>query len=470
MPQCLIDTSETAVPVFAVREDGYDAWLNDQSTSVQSWLKATGFKARGGATALLPGDEGLQGVVYVIGGCDDRGGPWVWASLRGALPKGDYRLDGDLLPDDAYNAALGFALASYRYDRYRPKSSDEDDDEDKISPYLVWPAGCDRDAVRAAHGATTLVRDLVNTPASDLGPAELAQAAEDLANASGATYSEVVGVDLIRQDFPAVYAVGRGAEESRAPRLITFTWGREDAPRVTLVGKGVTFDTGGLDLKPAAAMKLMKKDMGGAAHALGLASMIMAMDLDVRLHVIIAAVENSVSGGAMRPQDVIATRKGLSVEIGNTDAEGRVILADALALACEDQPDVLVDFATLTGAARVALGTEIPALFSNDDALAEDILTGARATADPLWPLPLHAPYKQMTKSKIADLRNDTDSPYGGAITAGLFLQAFVNEDVSWAHVDLMAWNVSSQPGKPEGGEAMSMRAIFAALAKRFSS
>jgi len=365
---------------------------------------------------------------------------------------------------------LGFALASYRYDRYRPKSSDEDDDEDKISPYLVWPAGCDRDAVRAAHGATTLVRDLVNTPASDLGPAELAQAAEDLANASGATYSEVVGVDLIRQDFPAVYAVGRGAEESRAPRLITFTWGREDAPRVTLVGKGVTFDTGGLDLKPAAAMKLMKKDMGGAAHALGLASMIMAMDLDVRLHVIIAAVENSVSGGAMRPQDVIATRKGLSVEIGNTDAEGRVILADALALACEDQPDVLVDFATLTGAARVALGTEIPALFSNDDALAEDILTGARATADPLWPLPLHAPYKQMTKSKIADLRNDTDSPYGGAITAGLFLQAFVNEDVSWAHVDLMAWNVSSQPGKPEGGEAMSMRAIFAALAKRFSS
>lgn len=291
-----------------------------------------------------------------------------------------------------------------------------------------------------------------------------------MAEASGAAYGEIVGVDLIREDFPAIYAVGRGAEDGRAPRLVDFTWGREDAPKVTLVGKGVCFDSGGLDIKSAAGMKLMKKDMGGAAHALALASMIMALGLDVRLRVLVPAVENSVSAAAMRPLDVIATRKGLSVEIGHTDAEGRVILADALALASEDQPDVLIDFATLTGAARVALGTQLPALFSNDDALATEILDAGIAAADPLWRLPLWQPYKKQTKSKVADLKNDTDSPYGGAITAALFLEAFVGAGTAWAHVDLMAWNTASQPGRPEGGEAMSLRAIFAALKARFGN
>ena len=466
MPTCLIDPLDDALPVRAVREDDYDAWLNDQDETVQAWLQGTGFKGKGGQTEVLPGENGLAGALYVVGGNDDRGGLWAWASLYGGLPDGAFYLDGELSADDAYDAALGFALAAYSYDRYRKS----DEDEAKGGPHLVWPEGCDRDAVRGAYGATKLVRDLINTPASDLGPAELAVAAKELAEASGADYNEVVGVDLIREDFPAVYAVGRGAEDSRAPRLIEFSWGREDAPRVTLVGKGVTFDTGGLDIKPASAMKLMKKDMGGAAHALGLASMIMAAKLDVRLRVIIAAVENSVSGAAMRPQDVIATRKGLSVEIGHTDAEGRVILADALALASEDQPDVILDFATLTGAARVALGTDLPALFCNDNALAQDILEGGTRSADPLWPLPLHQPYKIQTKSKIADLKNDTDSPYGGAITAALFLEAFVGDDIPWAHVDLMAWNLASSPGKPEGGEAMTLRAMFAALSHRFAS
>jgi len=466
MPNCLIDPTDTALPVEAIREQAYEAWLAAQSAGVQSWLSSIGFKGKGGQTAVLPGAEGAAaGAVYIIGGNEEREGLWAWSGLWDGLAGGEYRIVSELSAEDAYDAAMGFALAAYRFDRYHKADADTQD-----ATFLVWPEGCDQNAVRGAYGATVLVRDLINTPASDLGPAELAAAAKELADASGAAYHEVVGVDLIREDFPAVYAVGRGAEDSRAPRLVEFTWGREDAPSVTLVGKGVTFDTGGLDIKSSTGMKLMKKDMGGAAHALGLASMVMASKLDVRLRVIIAAVENSVSGAAMRPQDVIGTRKGLSVEIGNTDAEGRVILADALALASEDHPDLILDFATLTGAARVALGAEIPALFCNDDALAEDIFQASRRTADPLWRLPLHGPYAKQTKSKIADLRNDTDSPYGGAIMAALFLENFVGEGISWAHVDLMGWNLAAQPGKPEGGEAMSMRAMFDALANRFGS
>ena len=469
MPQCLIDAQDGAWPVETLTEDAYGAWFDEQDDSIKAWLEGSGFTGKGGSTALLPSASGLGGAVYVIGGNDGRGGPWAWASLYTGLSDGEWYVSTELSPEDAYDLALGFALASYKYDRYLSKS-DDDDSEENCKRLLVWPEACHRDAVRGAFGATKLVRDLINTPASDLGPAELTQAAQELAEASGAEFSEVVGVDLIREDFPAVYAVGRGAEENRAPRLAEFTWGPDDAPKVTLVGKGVTFDTGGLDIKPASAMKLMKKDMGGAAHALGLASMIMAAELNVRLRVIIAAVENSVSGEAMRPQDVIATRKGLSVEIGHTDAEGRVILSDALTLASEDQPDVILDFATLTGAARVALGTDLPALFCNDNQLAEDIMHGGTRAADPVWPLPLHQPYKKATKSKVADLKNDTDGPYGGAIMAALFLEAFVGEGISWAHVDLMGWNLSSSPGKPIGGEAMSMRAMFEALKHRYAS
>lgn len=472
MPKTLVDLQDDVVPVHVIAADGYGDWLEAQDDATRAWLRQSGFKGEGGQARLIPGGEGL-GVraVYVPGGDDGRGGPWAWAPLQNQLPtQGVYVLEGALggdgANDAANDAALGFALAGYRYDRYR---SQNDGDE---GPFLVWPEGADRPYVRAAFGAATLARDLINTPASDLGPAELAHAARDLAEASGAAYSEVVGVDLIREGYPAIYAVGRGAEEGRAPRLVDFSWSPDgdggDLPKVTLVGKGVCFDSGGLDIKPASAMRLMKKDMGGAAQALALASMIMALKVPVRLRVLVAAVENSVSATAMRPLDVVATRKGLSVEIGNTDAEGRVILADALALACEETPDLLVDFATLTGAARVALGTELPALFSNDDAFAQDILDAGARTADPMWRLPLWQPYKKQTKSKVADLKNDTDGPYGGAITAGLFLESFVAEGVPWAHIDVMAWNVAAQPGRPEGGEAMGVRALFNAIQDRF--
>ena len=472
MPNCLIDPTDDAIPVHAITPDGFAAWLGGQDAATRGWIDAQYFAGKGGKALSLPGPGGaLKAYVYVIGGDDGRGGPWGWSALYDALPKGGaFQIQGDLSEADVNDAALGFALASYAFDRYR-QSEDEDDDthDTHTGPFLVWPVGADQASVRGAYGATTLVRDLVNTPASDLGPAELAHAAQDLAEASGAQYSAIVGVDLIREGFPAIYAVGRGAEDSRAPRLVDFSWGRTDAPKVTLVGKGVCFDAGGLDIKSAAGMKIMKKDMGGAAHALGLASMIMAANLDVRLRVLIPAVENSVSDSAMRPLDVVASRKGLSIEIGHTDAEGRVILADALSLACEDQPDLILDFATLTGAARVALGTEVPALFCNDNDLAVDILAAGETTHDPLWRMPLHQPYKKMIRGKVADLRNDTDSPYAGAIMAALFLESFIEDGIPWAHVDLMAWNPSSQPGRPEGGEAMGLRAMFKTLQNRFA-
>lgn len=468
MPNCLVQSTATAVPVHAIAADAFGAWVKGQDDRTQAWVESNGFKGTGGGALLLPGPDGhVERIVYVLND-EGIGGPWAWAGLQSQLPKScTIAVADDLSESDANDAALGFALAGYVYDRYRAS-------DDTLGPLMVWPQHANRDYVKAAYGAAKLARDLINTPASDMGPAELAHAAKELADASGATYTEVVGVDLIREDFPAIYAVGRGAEDGRAPRLVDFTWqrkgGRKDAPKVTLVGKGVCFDSGGLDIKSAAGMKLMKKDMGGAANALALASMIMALDLDVRLRVLIPAVENSVSATAMRPLDVVATRAGISVEIGHTDAEGRVILADALALACEDAPDLVIDFATLTGAARVALGTELPALFSNDDVLAADITDAGMSTADPLWRMPLWQPYKPQTKSKVADLKNDTDGPYGGAITAALFLEAFVTKDTAWAHIDLMAWNLSSQPGRPEGGEAMTVRAIFKALQNRYDN
>jgi leucyl aminopeptidase len=331
---------------------------------------------------------------------------------------------------------------------------------------LVWPAAADRKAVEAVIAAITLVRDLVNRPANDLGPAELADAAIAVADAFGATHSVLVGDALLENNYPAIYAVGYGSD--RAPRLVDFSWGDEAAPRVTLVGKGVVFDTGGYDLKPSSNMLLMKKDMGGAAHALGLAHMIMAAGLPVRLRVLLPIVENMVSGRAFRPMDVVRTRKGLSIEIGNTDAEGRVILADALAEAAAEKPALLFDFATLTGAARVALGTDLPALFCNDDALAEALVAAGTAVCDPMWRLPLHKGYEKLIRGKVADITNSPASGFGGAITAALFLQRFVEADIPWAHFDLFAWNAASGVGRPEGGEAFALRAIFEVITARF--
>jgi leucyl aminopeptidase len=381
---------------------------------------------------------------------------WSYGGLPFSLPDAVYRLPDDLGSEAATAAALGWALGGYGFQRYKKP--------ERGPARLALPRSADKAAVRRDAAAIFLVRDLVNTPAEDMGPAELAAAARAVARGGGAKCSVIVGDALLEANYPCIHAVGRAS--SRSPRLIDFRWGRR-GPKVTLVGKGVCFDSGGLDLKGANMMLLMKKDMGGAAHVLGLAQMIMAADLPLRLRVLIPAVENSVSANAYRPLDVIRSRKGLTVEIGNTDAEGRVILCDALAEAGTDKPDLLIDMATLTGAARVALGPELPALFCNDDTVAEAALRHGRRVDDPLWRLPLHKPYRRLIDSKIADINNAGDSPFAGAITAALFLADFVPEGSQWLHLDIMAWNSRVRPGRPEGGEAMAIRALYALIAER---
>ncbi len=460
MPFNLIEDADNTIPITTLAgEDDLNQWLKGQTDRVGNWVAATGFSAKSGSICLVADEEGaLERVLAGFGG-DDEPGLWGWAELPAGLPKGKYRLADALSRDDADRAALGWLLAGYSFDRYTGKDDDE-------GPALVWPASSDRQAVAGAVQAIFLVRDLVNTPASDMGPEQLGEAAQALAQTYAAKCRIIVGDDLLTENFPAIHAVGRAS--LRRPRLIDLQWGDDTCPKLTLVGKGVCFDSGGLDLKPASNMKLMKKDMGGAAHVLGLASMIMAAGLPVRLRVLIPAVENSVSGNALRPLDVITMRSGKTVEIGNTDAEGRVVLADALAAASEEQPELLIDMATLTGAARVALGTDLPALFTNNDTLAQDLAAHGAAENDPLWRLPLWQPYAKMLEGKVADLNNAPEGGYGGAITAALFLQAFVGEGIAWAHIDLMAWNTTSRPGRPEGGEAMSIRALFALIQERF--
>ncbi|OAN54629.1 leucyl aminopeptidase [Paramagnetospirillum marisnigri] len=459
MPEHLIEADAQAIEITALRKSELSGWLDPQPDRLRGWIKATGFCAEPGSVCLVPGEDG--GLDRVLFGLAEDADLWAYAALPAKLPAGAYRLSPEPPPPLAERAALGWALATYAYERYKSKAA-------KPPPRLVWPESCDRARVEAAHDAIALVRDLVNTPASDMGPAELTHAAERLAARFGAQCRVVVGDGLLAENYPAIHAVGRAAASHRRPRLADLTWGDEANPRLTLVGKGVCFDTGGLDLKPSSNMKLMKKDMGGAAHVLGLASMIMAARLPVRLRVLIPAVENSVSGDAMRPLDVLATRKGLTVEIGNTDAEGRLILADALFEASRDKPKLLIDFATLTGAARSALGPDLPALFTDNEQLARTLLDAGDAESDPLWRLPLHKPYRRMLDSKVADLVNASDSPHAGAITAALFLQEFVDPDIAWAHLDVLAWNGSSRPGRPEGGEAQGLRAVFAAIAKLF--
>jgi leucyl aminopeptidase len=426
---------------------------------VKRWIEATRFEIEAGKHRLVPGRDGEMAEVLL--GLGDEPSPWDWAALPTDLPAGGFHVSGEVSKRDADAGALGFALGSYRFDRLRKSS-------EKELARLAWPETCDRRRVQSAVEATFLVRDLINAPASDLGPAELASAAEEVGKKYEGRFRVIVGDELLKQGFPAVHAVGRAATLSRAPRLVDIEFGDPNHPKVTLVGKGVCFDSGGLDLKPATNMKLMKKDMGGGAQVLGLASMIREAGLPVRLRVLIPAVENSVSGSALRPLDVVWSRKGTTIEIGNTDAEGRVILADALTEASSETPALLIDFATLTGAARIALGADLPALFCNDEETAKGLLAKADSEFDPLWRMPLFKPYRKQIESKVADLTNSTDSPLAGAITAALFLQEFVTSGIPWAHVDLMAWNLSSRPGRPEGGEAMGMRAAFALVEERF--
>lgn len=454
----LIDATDSeTISISVLRRSTFVVWHAALPKAQAAWVSANGFSATSGQAFALPDDKGeIEEYVFFV---DDEISLWDWANLPCNLPSGTYQLAGEgLSAFDLYNASLAWGLATYQYDQYRKS--------DLQPPVLVYPSGCDRKAVAAAVLNTHRIRHLITTPANDLGPEELAAAASELASEHDAEISIIVGDDLITQNYPAIHAVGRAHD--RAPRLIDIRWGDPKARKLTLVGKGVCFDTGGLDLKPASGMELMKKDMGGAAHVLGLAGMIMAADLPVCLRVLIPAVENSVSANAMRPGDVLQTRKGLTIEVGNTDAEGRVILADALCEAASENPEIIIDFATLTGAARVALGTDIPALFSNDDRLASDIVECSEIVEDPLWRMPLWAGYRKHIRGKIADVTNSPSGRFGGAITAALFLERFVEPGIAWAHIDLMAWNPASSPGRPEGGEAMGMRAVFAALARRF--
>jgi leucyl aminopeptidase len=455
-----------AVPLAPVAEKDLARLLAREPERVKDWVRAAGFAGKPGQVCAIPDPDGR--LERVLAGFDPDEAHWGFAGFPSVLPLGHFRLDPAAPRANALaeKLCLGWALGSYVFARYKKP--------EKPFATLEWPQGVDRGRVTRAAAATYLVRDLINTPAADMGPAELAEAARAVAKAHRAAAKVITGDALLARNFPMIHAVGRasapgerGPGRDRRPRLVDLVWGRDGVPKVTLVGKGVCFDSGGLNLKTAAGMKLMKKDMGGAAHVLGLASMIMEAGLDVRLRVLIPAVENSIGGNAMRPLDVVGTRKGLTVEIGNTDAEGRLVLCDALAEACRETPDLLIDCATLTGAARVALGPDVPALFCNDDRLAALILRQAAVESDPMWRLPLWRPYREDLKSKVADLSNISEGPYAGAITAALYLQEFVEPGIPWAHLDIMAWNVKSRPGRPEGGEAMGIRALFGAIESR---
>ncbi|TQV83246.1 leucyl aminopeptidase family protein [Denitrobaculum tricleocarpae] len=435
-------------PIHLVNQRGLKEWLTGKPVAVRRWLEASAFDAAPGRFTLLPDDK--KGIGGVLVGVDETDMLWACAALPAGLPLGRYRIETDLSADDATAVALGWLLGTYRFDRYKSFESG-------LSS-LVWPKTADQKAALGMAEGISLTRDLINTPAEDMGPAELAEAAKALAKAHKGKFKAIVGEDLLKKNFPSIHAVGRAAEKT--PRLIDLKWGTK-GPRVTLVGKGVCFDSGGLDLKPAGGMKMMKKDMGGSAHVLGLASIIMAAKLPVRLRVLIPAVENAVSGNAFRPLDVLDTRKGLTVEVGNTDAEGRLVLSDALTEACSEKPDLLIDFATLTGAARVALGTDLPAMFCNNDTVAAMLLRHGELEGDPVWRMPLHQPYRKQLESKVADLSNISNGPYGGAITAALFLEHFVEGATPWVHFDVMAWNLAARPGRPEGGEAMGVRATY---------
>jgi leucyl aminopeptidase len=447
--------SAAAIPIWFVNKANYAEVRGRLDAGARTFADAAGFEPKAGKSLVLPAPGGLGAVLF---GIEDGGEPtdlFLPGGLPERLPDGVYRFAND--PHDARLAALAFALGTYRFSRYRKAETRR--------LQLDPPQSVDREQLETVVEAVTLARDLINTPANDMGPADLEEAARTLAARHGADVVAVVGDDLLAENFPLVHAVGRAA--ARPPRLIDLQWGERDHPRVTLVGKGVCFDSGGLDIKPDSSMLNMKKDMGGAATALALAHLVMARRLKVRLRVIIPAVENSISGAAFRPRDIYRSRKGITVEIGNTDAEGRLILADALALADEDQPALIADFATLTGAARVALGPDVSPFFTDDDTLARELMRYAASESDPLWRLPLWRPYDRMLESKVADINNVGSGGLAGAITAALFMRRFVTA-ASWVHFDLFAWTPAARPGRPEGGECQVARALFALLADRY--
>ncbi|QXQ07866.1 leucyl aminopeptidase family protein [Sphingosinicellaceae bacterium] len=453
--------TDTARQIELVTGGGLDAWRTGLSERARAGVAAARFKGKPGEVVILPGDAPGDWSAAAGIGTDGLADPWALASAAAKLPGGTYRLASG----EPGTAGLGWVLAQHRFTRYKKA----EDAEPRV--LLSNDINAVRDAVRLAE-AVSLVRDLVDTPAGDLGPSELAAAIQGQGRSFGATVTVITG-EALRDGFPAVHAVGRAA--AQAPRLVELTWGDPAHPRLTLVGKGVTFDSGGLNMKSGAGMALMKKDMGGAAHALALARLVMQADLPVRLRLIVPAVENAVDGNAFRPGDVLTTRAGLTVEIGNTDAEGRLVLADALTYAQEAAtpdggPDWLIDFATLTGAARVALGPELAALFVNNDSFADTLFEGATIMYDPLWRLPLWPGYRDMLKSGIADLNNAPEGGFAGAITAALFLERFVRNGQRWAHIDTFAWTPSAKPGRPKGGEALGLRAVWRAVLTKYST
>lgn len=460
--ECLVDQPyPDAVPIWFVTPTTMNEVVSVMSSSTRDWIAHAGFEPKAGAMLLLPGAGGrVQGALFGLGPDDHHERTaFLPGRLAGLLPPGTFRFGNE--PDDVALAALAFALQAYSFRRYKSGV------EQSARAQLVVPDGVDARELRRIASAVAFGRDLINTPANDLGPEELAKAALDLAATHGATTKIIIGDDLLTKGFPLVHAVGKGS--TRAPRLVDIRWGNESNPKVSLVGKGVVFDTGGLDLKSSSNMLIMKKDMGGAACALTLAHLVMEAALPVRLRVLLPIVENAVSGSSFRPLDIVKSRKGLTVEIGDTDAEGRLILADALACADEEAPDLLIALATLTGAARVALGPDIPPFYTPSNSLAAAIDAASERTFDPVWRIPLWRPYLSMLDSKVADTSNITGTSFAGSMTAALFLSKFVQSTTNWAHFDVYGWSASTKPGKPEGGEVQAVRALYQLLKERFA-
>ena len=451
------DKGQDARPIHLVNKQSYDGWLAGRSARERAHLAAVGFKPDAYVHAILPGDDPDHwGVVTTVADTENLSA-WCLAKLGQILPEGRYRVEGA----QPGKALFGWMSAQYRFDAYRSKPPVK-------GPRVLLTSDVAAIAPMVAEArAVALVRDLVNTPAADMGPAGLEKEAGRIAKAHGAALTVTKG-EALESGYPMIHAVGRAAAKQHAPRLIEIHWGKEDHPRVALVGKGISFDSGGLDIKPASGMRLMKKDMGGAAHVLALTELVMAAGLPVRLQCLVAAAENAISADAFRPGDVLKSRKGLMVEVGNTDAEGRLVLGDALTRAGEEKPELIVDFATLTGAARTALGPDLPALFANDDALADDLLKGGIARDDPVWRMPLWDGYADLLETDIADIGNAGSSPFAGSITAALFLKRFIPENTPWAHFDTFAWRPAAKPGRPKGGAALGLRAAWAMLQARY--
>ena len=453
MTDCFIYGGRSAAtPLSLVTTSNYNRATKKFSKSQVRWLEENAFTGKPGSLCALPDQDGR--VERVIAGIDDIENPFAIADLPKRLPAGEYTLEGSGVRNNLESLAVGWGLGAYVFNRYKKNGS--------AKAKLKLPNSADHQRIQETVAATYRVRDLINTPAEDMMPQHLSAVVAELAQTHDGEFTEIVGDDLLAENYPCIHTVGRAS--IHPPRFIELQWGNPKHPLVTLVGKGITFDSGGLDIKPAAGMRSMKKDMGGAAHAIGLAQLLMALELPIRLRLLVAAAENAISSNAFRPGDVIRTRSGITVEIDNTDAEGRLVLCDALCDACDENPDLLVDFATLTGAARVAVGTEIAAYFSNDREIANLVREAGVSTCDPTWELPLHSGYESYLKSHVADIQNAASTPFGGAITAALYLQRFVDSNTRWLHFDIMAWNNRARSGRPIGGEAMGLRAMLKSL------